>query len=58
MDQVFLKNKNSVIEALKVIDRFSKVSGLKHNTLKCNIVGIGGLKGVNVAHSVTCNVLI
>ena len=42
----FLKNQESVIE---VFDKFSKVSVLKPKTSKCEIAGIGDLKGVNVA---------
>ena len=34
---------------LKVFNRFSKVLGLKPNTSKCEIAGIGGLNGVYVA---------
>ena len=45
----FLKNQKSVIEVLKVFEWFSKQPGLEPNTSKCEIVGIGGLKEVNVA---------
>jgi len=45
----FIKDKNSVIELLNVFDNFSEVSGLKPNKTKCEIAGIGSLKGVNVA---------
>ena len=45
----FLQDKKSVIELLKTFNKFSKFSGLKPNKNKCEIAGIGGLKGVNVA---------
>ena len=54
---LFLKNQKSVIEILKVFQWFSKQPGLEPNTSKCEIVGIGGLKEVNVA-LYTCKVLI
>ena len=44
-------NQKSFIEDLKVFDRFSKVSGLKPNTSKWEIAGIGGLKGIKCMHS-------
>ena len=47
----FVKNQTSVIEILKVFDNFSKISGLKSNKSKCEIAGIGALKGSRVAHS-------
>ena len=45
----FIKNENSVIELLNIFDIFSLMSGLKPNKSKCEIAGIGNLKGVNVA---------
>ena len=44
----FLKDTKSVIELMKIFDKFSKFSGLKLNKSKCEIVGIGALKGVQV----------
>ena len=44
----FVKNQTSVIEILKVFDNFSKISRLKPNKSKCEIAGIGALKGVRV----------
>ena len=45
----FLKNEASIIEIIKTVDEFSKYSGLKANKSKCEIAGIGVLKGVKVA---------
>ena len=45
----FLKNKNLVFEILNIFHKFSLVSGLKSNKIKCEIAGIGTLKGINVA---------
>ena len=47
----FLKNQKPFIEDLKVFDSFLKVSGLKPNTLKWGIAGIGGLKGIKCMYS-------
>ena len=44
----FVKNQTSVI-AMKVFDNFSEISGLKPSKSKCEIAGIGDLKGVRVA---------
>ena len=44
----FLKDKISVFETLNIFHKFSMVSGLNLNTTKCEIAGIGTLKGVNV----------
>ena len=44
----FSRKAKNLIKVLEVFDRFSKVSGLKHNTSKYEEVGIGGMKGVNV----------
>ena len=48
LDDTTLDTK-SVIELLNVFDTFSKFSGLKPNKSKCEIAGIGALKGVQVA---------
>ena len=45
----FLKDKISVFETLNIFHKFVLVSGLSPNTKKCEIAGIGALKGVNVA---------
>ena len=45
----FLKDKISVFETLNIFHKFSLVSGLSPNATKCEIAGIGRLKGVNVA---------
>ena len=45
----FLKNKESVKFPLENIKMFSNFSGLKPNTLKCEICGIGVKRGEKVA---------
>ena len=45
----FLKNTESVINLLEIFKHFSHFSGLKPNKSKCEIAGIGVLKGVKVA---------
>ena len=45
----FLQNKNHVKMLLEAFHAFSFFSGLKPNKSKCEIAGIGLLKGVNVA---------
>ena len=45
----FLKNKTTVLETLNIFHKFFLASGLIPNTTKCEIAGIGTLKGVNVA---------
>ena len=45
----FLKDKNSIIELMSELNTFSKISGLKPNKTKCEIVGIGLLNRVQVA---------
>ena len=45
----FLQNKNSVKVLMEVFHSFSIFSGLKPNKNKCEIAGVGVLKGVNVA---------
>ena len=44
----FLKDKESVKKVMNVFDTFSIYSGLKPNKSKCEIAGIGVLKGVSV----------
>ena len=44
----FLKDKKSVIELMNNFDTLSKFSGLKPNKSKCEIAGLGALKGVQV----------
>ena len=45
----FLKNTESVINLLEIFKHFSQFSGLKPNKSKCEIAGIGVLKGMKVA---------
>ena len=45
----FLKNKNSIKELLNTINYFSSFTGLKPNLSKCEVAGMGALKGVKVA---------
>ena len=45
----FLSDKDSVIEVINALHKFSLVSGLKPNEAKCEITGIGVLKGVSLA---------
>ena len=45
----FLKDKKSVIDLMNIFDTFSKFSGLKPNKSKCEIAGLGALKGGQVA---------
>ena len=42
------KNTESVINLLEIFKHFSQFSGLKPNKSKCEIAGIGALKGVKV----------
>ena len=42
----FLKDKESLIDVMKVFDIFSSFSGLKPNKSKCKVADIGALKGV------------
>ena len=44
----FEKNKESVKEVMNIFDTFSIYSGLKPNKSKCEIAGIGVLKGVSM----------
>ena len=48
----FLKTTESVINLLEIFKYFSQFSGLKPNKSKCEITGIGVLKGVKVAFCV------
>ena len=45
----FLSDEDSVIEVINAFHKFSLVSGLKPNEVKCEIAGIGVLKGVSLA---------
>ena len=45
----FLKNTESVINLLEIFKHFSQFPGLKRNKSKCEIAGIGVLKGMKVA---------
>ena len=48
-DNLFLKNTESVVNILEIFKRFSHFSVLKTNKSKCEIAGIGVLKGAKVA---------
>ena len=45
----FLKDENSIVHLSEKLKLFSNLSGLKPNTTKCEVAGIGVLKGVQVA---------
>ena len=45
----FLKDKESLIEVMKVFDPFSFFSDLKPNKSRCEVTGIGALKGAKLA---------
>ena len=45
----FLSNQQSVTEVINALEQFSLFSGLKPNNSKCEVAGIGALKGVSVA---------
>ena len=45
----FLKDKNSIKELLNTVNYFSTFTGLKPNLCKCEVTGVGPLKGVKVA---------
>ena len=45
----FLSNENSVTEVTQIFEQFSIFSGLKPYKSKCEIAGIGVLKGVQLA---------
>ena len=44
-----LSDEDSVIEVMNAFEKFSLVSGLKSNEIKCEIASIGVLKGVSLA---------
>ena len=44
----FLKDKTSIKELLSTINYFSSFTGVKRNLFKCEVAGIGALKGVKV----------
>ena len=44
----FLKDMKTVTEVMIIFDKFSFYSGLKPNRKKCEVAGIGVLKGVNL----------
>ena len=44
----FLSDEDSVIEVMNAFEKFSLVSGSKSNETKCEIAGIGVLKGVSL----------
>ena len=48
-DTFFLENKESIEELVKTFTLFSSFSGLKPNISKCEICGLGPLKGVEMA---------
>ena len=45
----FSNEQKSITEIMKTLKLFSKVSGLKPRILKCEVVGTGSLKGVEMA---------
>ena len=45
---VFLKDKESLVEVMKVFDIVSSFSGLKPNKSKCEVTGIDALKGAKL----------
>ena len=45
----FQKDKESLIEVMKVFDIFSSFSGLKPNKWKCEVAGTGSLKGAKLS---------
>ena len=45
----FLNDQKSIRELMKTFKLFSKFSDLKSNILKCELAGIGSLKGVKMA---------
>ena len=48
-DTFFVSGENSVIKVMNAFDRFFILSGLKPTKEKCEIIGIGALKGVSLA---------
>ena len=49
MTQHFLNDQKSISELIKHFNLFSKFSSLKPNISKCEVAGIGSLKGVKMA---------
>ena len=49
IQRFFLENKESIEELAKAFSLFSSFSGLKPNIFKCEICGLGPLKGVEMA---------
>ena len=49
----FLKDEESLIEIMKVLDIFSSLSDLKPNKTKCQVAGIGALKEAKM-YGMTC----
>ena len=49
LDDCFLKQSKSIRELMKTFKLVSKFSRLKPNILKCEVSGIGSLKGVEMA---------
>ena len=45
---IFINNKVSVIKTLNTLDKISSISGLKSNSSKCKIAGVGVLIQVKV----------
>ena len=45
----FLSNVNFITEVIQIFEHFSFFSGLKPNKSKCEIIGIGVLKGIQMA---------
>ena len=48
-DKFFFSDQKSIREQMKTFKLFSKFSGLKLSILKCEVAGIGSLKGVKMA---------
>ena len=49
IQRFFIENKESIEELVKAFTLFSSFSGLKPNISKCEICGLGSLKGVGMA---------
>ena len=49
MTTFFLKDKESLVEVIKVFDIFSSFSGFKPNKSKCEVAQIETLKGAKMA---------
>ena len=45
----FVRDEDSAIEVMNPFDKFSLLTGLKTDKTKCEIAGIGALKGVSLA---------